>query len=294
MKNQWEKKVGDTIHGHYTVLEPDGSLRIVHYTADEKNGFNAVVKHEGPSYHPVTIPSSHTLQTDSYFATSPAPNKSKSKINKFTYTTPKPIIEEQPSLDTQSVNIEPEPEMEAIDAYLYIPSHHNTKNHQYELVSDDKYQHFVNYDGHDVPHNHKSTYTSIQPNLKIKHSQHEQPISYDLLTPVTIDLTQYDFDNYKQGGFVEPEIETGFKPVPKSKGQEALPNIPNTFTTNKKPITTPGLKTYASDSHRPHLRGPVIFPKRMDKDRIVQFSAGKNKKNSLRYRKHVSYNTEDY
>lgn len=38
--------------GHYSVLEPDGSIRSVHYSADAKNGFTAVVKTHGPNSHP--------------------------------------------------------------------------------------------------------------------------------------------------------------------------------------------------------------------------------------------------
>ncbi|GJQ86683.1 hypothetical protein Trydic_g14765 [Trypoxylus dichotomus] len=52
VKQQWEKKDGDSIRGHYSLVEPDGSVRIVDYTADSKSGFNAVVKHKGTSYHP--------------------------------------------------------------------------------------------------------------------------------------------------------------------------------------------------------------------------------------------------
>lgn len=33
-------------------MEPDGSVRVVEYVADDKNGFNAVVKKIGPSLHP--------------------------------------------------------------------------------------------------------------------------------------------------------------------------------------------------------------------------------------------------
>lgn len=40
------------VKGHYSVLEPDGSIRSVHYTADGKHGFNAVVKTHGPNVHP--------------------------------------------------------------------------------------------------------------------------------------------------------------------------------------------------------------------------------------------------
>lgn len=47
-KSQWETRDGDVVKGQYTVLEPDGSVRTVEYTADDHNGFNAVVKKTEP------------------------------------------------------------------------------------------------------------------------------------------------------------------------------------------------------------------------------------------------------
>lgn len=44
MKNQWEEREGDNVKGQYSLVEPDGSVRTVEYTSDEKNGFNAVIK----------------------------------------------------------------------------------------------------------------------------------------------------------------------------------------------------------------------------------------------------------
>lgn len=44
--------------GAYSLVEPDGSIRIVEYYADDKSGFNAVVKRIGPNLHPVSIPTS--------------------------------------------------------------------------------------------------------------------------------------------------------------------------------------------------------------------------------------------
>lgn len=41
--------VSSTFH---PVVEPDGSIREVDYTADAKNGFNAIVKTHGPNTHP--------------------------------------------------------------------------------------------------------------------------------------------------------------------------------------------------------------------------------------------------
>lgn len=37
-------------------MEPDGSIRVVEYKADDKSGFNAVVKRIGPNLHPVSVP----------------------------------------------------------------------------------------------------------------------------------------------------------------------------------------------------------------------------------------------
>uniref|UniRef100_A0A182PIS6 Uncharacterized protein n=1 Tax=Anopheles epiroticus TaxID=199890 RepID=A0A182PIS6_9DIPT len=43
-KEQWEKRVGDHVKGKYTLDQPDGTKRVVEYEADDKNGFEAIVK----------------------------------------------------------------------------------------------------------------------------------------------------------------------------------------------------------------------------------------------------------
>nr|AYA50009.1 cuticular protein 110 [Leptinotarsa decemlineata] len=50
--SQHEQRDGDVVKGYYTVAEPDGTLRTVHYTADDHNGFNAVVEKSGHPVHP--------------------------------------------------------------------------------------------------------------------------------------------------------------------------------------------------------------------------------------------------
>ncbi|XP_063830567.1 cuticle protein 19-like [Ostrinia nubilalis] len=50
-KAQWETRNGDVVKGSYSLVEPDGSLRVVDYSADAKHGFNAVVKKIGPTVH---------------------------------------------------------------------------------------------------------------------------------------------------------------------------------------------------------------------------------------------------
>lgn len=54
-KSQTEVRDGDVVKGSYSVVEPDGSLRVVEYAADDINGFNAVVKKIGPSLHSAPI-----------------------------------------------------------------------------------------------------------------------------------------------------------------------------------------------------------------------------------------------
>ncbi|CAB3371715.1 Hypothetical predicted protein [Cloeon dipterum] len=60
-KSQSETRHGDVVKGHYSLVEPDGTTRTVHYTADAHNGFNAHVTksghavHAAPAYHAAPI-----------------------------------------------------------------------------------------------------------------------------------------------------------------------------------------------------------------------------------------------
>ncbi|XP_017882360.1 cuticle protein 19-like isoform X2 [Ceratina calcarata] len=68
-KSAWEERDGDTVKGEYSVVEADGAIRTVTYTADDHNGFNAVVtRNESPknaqesnlkAFLPATIVSHH-------------------------------------------------------------------------------------------------------------------------------------------------------------------------------------------------------------------------------------------
>ncbi|KAG6456209.1 hypothetical protein O3G_MSEX009585 [Manduca sexta] len=53
-KAQWEARDGDVVHGAYSLVEPDGNVRLVEYTADPLRGFNAVVKRTGANIHSVS------------------------------------------------------------------------------------------------------------------------------------------------------------------------------------------------------------------------------------------------
>ena len=55
IKDQHEVRDGDSVHGSYSLIDADGYQRTVEYTADEHNGFNAVV-HREPTGHKVVAP----------------------------------------------------------------------------------------------------------------------------------------------------------------------------------------------------------------------------------------------
>lgn len=55
-KAQWEQRHGDVVKGAYSLVEPDGNIRKVEYTADPISGFNAVVTRTGPNMHSIGLP----------------------------------------------------------------------------------------------------------------------------------------------------------------------------------------------------------------------------------------------
>ncbi|XP_053675278.1 larval cuticle protein A2B-like [Anopheles nili] len=61
VKSQVESRDGDVVKGQYSLVEPDGSVRTVDYTADDVNGFNAVVSKSAPSVHaaPAVVAHAH-------------------------------------------------------------------------------------------------------------------------------------------------------------------------------------------------------------------------------------------
>lgn len=50
-KDASETLENGVVHGSYSLVEPDGHLRRVTYTADKVNGFNAVVERTGAAGH---------------------------------------------------------------------------------------------------------------------------------------------------------------------------------------------------------------------------------------------------
>jgi hypothetical protein len=55
IKEQFEKRDGDKVEGYYKLVEPDGTIRTVKYTADKHIGFIAQVQKSGHASHPQPI-----------------------------------------------------------------------------------------------------------------------------------------------------------------------------------------------------------------------------------------------
>lgn len=60
-KAQYETRNGDIVQGSYSLIEADGTRRIVEYTADPINGFNAVVSRE-PAIAPIATVTTPLVQ----------------------------------------------------------------------------------------------------------------------------------------------------------------------------------------------------------------------------------------
>uniref|UniRef100_A0AAG5D672 Uncharacterized protein n=1 Tax=Anopheles atroparvus TaxID=41427 RepID=A0AAG5D672_ANOAO len=77
VKSQVESRDGDVVKGQYSLVEPDGSVRTVDYTADDVNGFNAVVSKSAPSVHAKTVVApavvAHHAAAPAVYATHAAP-----------------------------------------------------------------------------------------------------------------------------------------------------------------------------------------------------------------------------
>ncbi|KAG6465511.1 hypothetical protein O3G_MSEX015192 [Manduca sexta] len=55
-KSQQESRDGDVVKGSYSFHEADGSIRTVEYSADDHNGFNAVVHNSAPAHVVKAVP----------------------------------------------------------------------------------------------------------------------------------------------------------------------------------------------------------------------------------------------
>lgn len=75
VKHQNEVSDGHgNVKGTYSLVEPDGSTRIVEYTADDIHGFNAVVKKIEPQHKTITDSKYELPEYKKQFSTAPVHN----------------------------------------------------------------------------------------------------------------------------------------------------------------------------------------------------------------------------
>lgn len=237
VKHQWEKKDGDIVRGHYSVLEPDGSVRIVDYTADGKNGFNAVVKHSGPSQHPIQTPISHKVVhgPDIHHTTLKEPEakyEDNNEVKQYVF------VPQEDEEKEESIKVN-----QKIPATNHLQYYHKPIYYQQEEI--------------------KTTRLPIDLNFVKQTTEKIIPIDISQLHPVEIDLSQHTsphelsreelrkfLQEYYQSGFEtlnKPQLEGGFKPLKPTPPRQ-------TYKSNKKPITTPGLRNFASKGTKYHSR----------------------------------------
>ncbi|KAL4717236.1 hypothetical protein ACJJTC_017123 [Scirpophaga incertulas] len=85
IKQQQEARAGDAVHGSYSLVQPDGVHRIVHYTADKEHGFNAIVQYEGT---PHAAPAHAQVHAPVAYAAPIAKVAYAAPVAKLAYTSP--------------------------------------------------------------------------------------------------------------------------------------------------------------------------------------------------------------
>lgn len=210
VKHQWEKKDGDTVRGHYSLVEPDGSVRTVDYTADEKHGFNAVVKHSNPGYHP--LPKTPTSHSELFLKSKNVENEVKGDEEEdgaveYQYAYPKPEESEyehpvQESYEepkyVQEIQQEDEENdvSDAKDNYVYAPQEEYLEESQKSTVQTrTKYPH-QKINEHSIK-SHDDSLSQVLPVdlslLKGVSSEKMIPIDVSLIKPIEVDLSQDDY-----------------------------------------------------------------------------------------------------
>ncbi|KAJ8918349.1 hypothetical protein NQ315_008043 [Exocentrus adspersus] len=375
IKHQWEKKEGDSIKGQYSVVEPDGSVRTVDYTADDKSGFNAVVKHTGPFQHPVGHSKKATSHNEVVLKPQLVEAKEPEYETKYEYVYPKQyggeyahsqldnIDYQLPAADVGYGNEQEEAytSLQGKPNYVYVPQEELAEESQRSTVKSVL--------------KHKQLYTKARPQVTLKEEyenvkvvpqlpvdisllkksnlEHVIPVDVSVINPIEIDIsekdsskTKYDTVHQDQNGYNserdiqpsyelsqqelnkylenyyntnklnEPVMEGGFTPIKHvSKETTNQANNPQIYKSNKKPVTTPGLKHYSSNKfqnvnkhssripksehagvHRPPVRVPrqYVFPHELREERhkaeITRlYRAAPYDTGYVRYAKHLSY-----
>lgn len=304
------------------MVEADGSLRVVDYTADSKNGFNAVVKHKGKSHHPVGEASSHSeinlkpgksdiKQASASYLYSHDVEQSYSEpkvtthfesnngvISKIKPSLVKNDYPQQYSTSTESNQLPP-----IKTTYVYVPKEEVAPSKSPKETVKYRTPTYVPQYSSDTDIKQTEEFQSLPVDLSLLKQDPSQelfPLDVSLIKPIEIDLSQsanYNTINQKivesGGSLTSHSIPKNHAPEPvKELSQEQLAKYlteyyktagddefrpvtqktPQTYRSGKRPVTTPGLKNYSSQSEYSYNRQksdgydrissgePVAFP----------------------------------
>ncbi|KAL1497021.1 hypothetical protein ABEB36_008052 [Hypothenemus hampei] len=289
-KHQWEKKEGDSIKGQYSLVEADGSIRTVDYVASGKTGFNAVVK-KSPLHH-ITYKQKDAI---SYNNVELSPNTSPESYQLageddyeeqggYVYLSPEEISNGALGQASQRVvqKQRVDPVQEEYETLQYMSSKIPV---DLNILQQDNSEMIVPLEIEsikpiEIQVKKQKPVASQKSSIKNTPIKPNQELSQE-------DLNKFLAEYYAMNDQPKVVMETGFKPI--TAPTVSQPIIPNTFKSNKKPQTTPGLKTYSSNSN--------------NKYRLVR---GKNQGNSnvaihrgavqnprIRYSRRIIYDEED-
>ncbi|XP_055627319.1 uncharacterized protein LOC129769233 [Toxorhynchites rutilus septentrionalis] len=275
VKSQWETRDDGVVKGHYSVVEPDGSIREVDYTADSKTGFNAVVKTHGPNAHPVADEDDHYRYDEHH---------SQSKINHFSKNQDHIILSSDVPHHERPI-AEISEKKRATPTLLELKPHVDYEK-GYQSAYDDKEEYYK----------HEADYSNdhFQPSVRIEEVRAPdlsklKPISpsVDFSTLGEADLSPY----YKKDVIYQPFAQYNNQvshPVTLQKAKFIGIRQSNQPKKNLlKPFTTPGLKHFSTPKvyqlkarggpprpdYSSYFQPPVVLGKRQAKTGPVLFSS---------------------
>ncbi|KRT84575.1 Insect cuticle protein, partial [Oryctes borbonicus] len=240
VKQQWEKKDGDSIRGHYSLVEPDGSVRIVDYTADPKSGFNAVVKHKGVSYH------HHANKATSHKSFELKPGSQEVHYPQYTFKHDEAEADLTPEAEHKDLgqNLESyTPEVK----YVYIPQGDKIDGAEYDFSNQGAEGYANGKDTDYVSEGSQTTntytrYKSQLPQLPVdlnvlKPKQKVEAVDVSVVKPIEVDVQHVSYDK-KQSSYDVPA--GSITPYAPGKGPDS--------TTKVRPEYLPGPVTFPSDT----------------------------------------------